>query len=60
MIAQRFLDECLWELESDFDPFDAEELVYQTFTNMLDSHVWFDSPRVQRRFEAWRESVERG
>jgi hypothetical protein len=31
-------------LESDFDPLDAEELEYQTFTNMLDSHVWFDSP----------------
>jgi hypothetical protein len=51
MIASRFIDECSSELEENFNPLDAEELEFQVFTNMLDSHIWFDSPRVQSRFE---------
>jgi hypothetical protein len=59
MIANRFIDECSGELEEDFNPLDAEELEFQIFTNMLDSHVWFYSPRVQIRFEIWRSEFER-
>jgi hypothetical protein len=59
MIANRFINECSGELEEEFNPLDAEELKFQVFTNMLDSHIWFNSPRVQSRFETWRSEFER-
>jgi hypothetical protein len=59
MIASRFIDECSGELEEEFNPLDAEEFEFQVFTNMLDLHIWFSSPRMQTRFESWRSEFKR-